>query len=1569
MNDLILALGTDKLLDSALKPPMGSLTLDRIFGIQCGQRRNTIRYYHNTSRLDESEAKSPEPVPSAEKPAGPTHKNCVKFLSYFTSRYVILEDLNMNTQAIYEGHKYKVTCMATHPSQPIFASGECAPSRSEVHVWDAITREAIVVLKTAHETGVALLDFSGDGNLLLTFGSGKQSLQLFNWQQEREIAFRHMNVAPIFDIRFDPIDNHHILAVGLECIVEIMMSSGSLAISNIIPFSTPGPAKRVFLCMDFVQFSVAATTTVNVFVGSNLGDVGVLSGSKFTILPKVTHDGAAITLVKVTKAFTMKPFCLLTAGEDNKVKIWDSLMTCLAILDVPVFDIYKDQTIINTMGVPLDFGGVHSIDVYACEEDKQYVLIAMRNGDILETAVQARTEEEKSAQSTIGNKIKFVFETTMLAGGHSSQGFREDERRLCVALCPTCSVLVSGGYDCTLRFWDIQQNTLLKTILLGKKLKISAVAFSPSGTMLAVGLTNGMVIFYSFSATLKDVPQDRYNPQVEKVFSTRDSRGTVLLIKFSSDAELIAISYDSEVVSVANPAGEKVEVKQGKSCVVVYVQSNSNRSPGVQKSKDPYSKLSQIYYPITHVEPDRSAALIPTGTVAEPVMGSQGPDGDRAFTHMDFAADNTYLQLCYMPVSLHGKVDYSKQPLCLVWDLNMFQVIEDWQRLSKVRWYQWSLAPTVNARVLNEKLAANSFEEEQELLAKESVVFTALTLFGKNNETVCAGSNGGDLHLFRHSAILRPNESLQLDKAAVMSKDTMEVAKSFGACCSSIDCIEVYQGTEQSYVLVSSSSDEAILKYRIERENMKWDLDYCTLGEERVDPYAELPSPERFDTVMNECWIPRSRIFELTEKLAPPPCPCDLRINWVFGRRAYDRHSNLMFDYLHRVVYHAGTMLFVLRESVTEDVKDEYMLMSKKVSTNSQKVFPSTRNVAAFTSPEISCMCASADKHMIALGTAEAKAHIYVWDISHDTEVGGVMLPNVSLVFCMKFNKDKRRIAAVGLNKEFLQVILLADIKQQEVVAMTTLIHSLPYKIRDIEFYPDSTCRLITAGIQHLTYWKVLGKYMEGRCAEFIIPKIKLPEDPADAKAAFHAKCGAAKVCLAEQLAEAPGDDPDSESVCVTFMGVGFVDNQTMLTIGDDGYIYIWDNEKILKRRKAHDDCIMCMSICEDNKLFVTGGNDGYVIIWMFNSANEPLNRDIVRKEVLQIPTITGAITGSLKAPTPGPLGSAILPAASCVQSVCMDTSSILIGTRNGTVHMVDFKYNQGELKLRQQQDGTKFRRVIDAMDDEVPKCIAYDQRNKRLLSISQRGVLAVWSLETNLLVHCKNFDKPAMYLHVFPEKNTVLIAFENEVNMLSEKYEIMENFSIKKNLITAIKVSNNEKVVALASATSKTPELEIYDIEGKFHEFHSIKGYKANIVIIDFTSDDKYMLCRDELNDYYLYDRERLERIDRETEEKTKLIWQGFGLTVDAEFAEFARFYEASNHICTISRFPGKNIVAIGDQLGSVSSAVLTSCVASTVQAPAGICAVVLRLQVRPSELAQPVHYQRRGLCHVHFL
>ena len=62
--------------------------------------------------------------------------------------------------------------------------------------------------------------------------------------------------------------------------------------------------------------------------------------------------------------------------------------------------------------------------------------------------------------------------------------------------------------------------------------------------------------------------------------------------------------------------------------------------------------------------------------------------------------------------------------------------------------------------------------------------------------------------------------------------------------------------------------------------------------------------------------------------------------------------------------------------------------------------------------------------------------------------------------------------------------------KTQRLLCAHIFLHSLPFKIKDIEFIPGSTRRFITSGIQHMGFWKLSGNNLIYQVGELTIPKV-----------------------------------------------------------------------------------------------------------------------------------------------------------------------------------------------------------------------------------------------------------------------------------------------------------------------------------------------------------------------------------------------------------------------------------------------------------------------------------------------
>lgn len=63
-----------------------------------------------------------------------------------------------------------------------------APS---IHVWDAMTKQTLSILRCSHAKGVGYVNFSATGKLLLSVGvEPEHTITVWRWQEGEKVAFR-----------------------------------------------------------------------------------------------------------------------------------------------------------------------------------------------------------------------------------------------------------------------------------------------------------------------------------------------------------------------------------------------------------------------------------------------------------------------------------------------------------------------------------------------------------------------------------------------------------------------------------------------------------------------------------------------------------------------------------------------------------------------------------------------------------------------------------------------------------------------------------------------------------------------------------------------------------------------------------------------------------------------------------------------------------------------------------------------------------------------------------------------------------------------------------------------------------------------------------------------------------------------------------------------------------------------------------------------------------------------------------------------------------------------------------
>ena len=105
-------------------------------------------------------------------------------------------------------------------------------------------------------------------------------------------------------------------------------------------------------------------------------------------------------------------------------------------------------------------------------------------------------------------------------------------------------------------------------------------------------------------------------------------------------------------------------------------------------------------------------------------------------------------------------------------------------------------------------------------------------------------------------------------------------------------------------------------------------------------------------------------------------------------------------------------------------------------------------------------------------------------------KLGGFPVPRVSIITSVRVSNDLRFVLIVGTSQDFGQVLTMIEWQSDyKVVFRREFLNSYPYKIRDIDFQPNSTTHFVTVGIQHLCFWFLSGDTLEYKVGELVARK------------------------------------------------------------------------------------------------------------------------------------------------------------------------------------------------------------------------------------------------------------------------------------------------------------------------------------------------------------------------------------------------------------------------------------------------------------------------------------------------
>uniref|UniRef100_A0A8C0M4E5 EMAP like 5 n=1 Tax=Canis lupus familiaris TaxID=9615 RepID=A0A8C0M4E5_CANLF len=501
------------------KRPIEDLVLELVFGYRGRDCRNNVHYLNDGDDI-----------------------------IYHTASVGILHNVATGTQSFYQEHNDDILCLTVnqHPKFiNIVATGQVgdladmSATAPSIHIWDAVNKQTLSILRCYHSKGVCSVSFSATGKLLLSVGlDPEHTITIWRWQEGAKIASRAGHNQRIFVAEFRPDSDSQFVSVGVKHVKFWTLAGRALLSKKGLLSAVEDARMQTMLAVAFGANNLTFTGTIS-------GDVCVWKDHILCRIVARAHNGPVFAMYT-----TLRDGLIVTGGkerpskEGGAVKLWDQeLRRCRAFR--------------------LETGQVTDCVRSVCR-GKGKILVGTRNAEIIEVG-------EKNAACNI------------LVNGHV------DGPIWGLVTHPSRDFFLSAAEDGTVRLWDIADKKMLNKVNLGHAAR--TVCYSPEGDMVAIGMKNGEFIILLVSSlkiwgkkrdrrcAIHDIrfsPDSRFlavgssensvdfydltlGPTLNRISYCRDIPSFVIQMDFSADSRHLQVStgcYKRQVYEV--PSGKPV---------------------------------------------------------------------------------------------------------------------------------------------------------------------------------------------------------------------------------------------------------------------------------------------------------------------------------------------------------------------------------------------------------------------------------------------------------------------------------------------------------------------------------------------------------------------------------------------------------------------------------------------------------------------------------------------------------------------------------------------------------------------------------------------------------------------------------------------------------------------------------------------------------------------------------------------------------------------------------------------------------------------------------------------------
>ena len=1199
-----------------------------------------------------------------------------------------------------------------------------------------------------------------------------------------------------------------------------------------------------------------------------------------------------------------------------------------------------------------------------CDKGKINILLGTRSGDLIELSINnphdlisSLTNINQNNENSNENKEivdlpvpNLEIELFLLYSYPYSYDLYIKDFRTNFAVHPTLPILAIISVDHTIRIYNFKT----KENILNDDLKTSAtcVSFSPNGELIAIGTMSGEVKLINFryqTGIMRNKLKNKNNDDISKneiklneiIQIIRDSSPNVnnynysktpatypvLLVKFSSHGDFLAISYDNKRARDGKP--------QGGNHISIYIRSSSKKIRALEHkfSNNIYIKYKDI------IIPDNQYHLANLNKL------------ESASTHIDFSSDDLFILITHQQLSftkdisqLYQNEDFnynlidnknlSKNDnfIFIVWDLDKNQITVNQEVLQSLNFPGFTSSSSIFCRNYSslytkenqEKEKKNLFESINPKLGNTEFInpLTELNIFENKNDCInissiwqshqslasIAGGMQGNLYLFRSLSLNFNNETLVNYIPEKITLDEMGQSRPYSAHVGSVAKIE--STNDEKFIFTDSSVDQCVIQWYLMEEDCMWDLDFYPLSKDIPDPFMDIINEGEYKSLQKYLWKDRISISEIYNQPFDDKYinKVDIELSRIYGRRAYDKRNNLKYDNDNRLIYSISSYIVYLTTNYFPN--NNKNLSNETNNEIKQEFFVPIENYHEEYQMEISTFCLSNDKREIAIGFNGLNAVISRWEITTNLNLSKLVIDFCCIVNILKFSYNNKNIIGYGLHKDYYGLVFVIDNNLNKLISFTTLIHTLPFKIKDMDFVSGQTDQFYTCGIQHLSLWNLHGNSLEYR--NIPLNKLKVYEQKDENKLdeenfiAESNKYG----CYAlvdsnikiDNLTEVYYKKNPKIYIKCTFLNISTFKTFSILS-ADDGCLYLLDKVDFISKTKYHDSPILALEKNEEQNFLLSGSLDGLVLLFKVD-----LNtRTLKMYSYFNLNDSNSNLSTNIK----------MASINYNIQSIALGINKIGIGTKAGDIYEYQIT---DDIQIIKNEEQKKPLCKINFQDNEPPISITMDNTSNKLFTITEKGLLNVININNLQLLYSEDFKIRANHIYHFKYKKQLLIAFFNSIIVIdtsNDKYKQLSRYDLsfeRNNEINEIKISPDEKILAVAALQdSSNPILNIYDIINGFHAKNEVTDLNSRIKYLDFSRESSYLLLENYLGEVLVIDIENGTKLTNKG--YFDLEWMGNGLKYSSLFSCIQYIYKQYLDDCIIVR--NKNYVAIGDNLG----------------------------------------------------